>query len=237
MTAGERLIVFTRFPVPGRVKTRLIPALGADGAAGLHRQLTLRTMRTAESLRKHRSSQLQVHFEGGNVSAMQHWLGDRNSFVAQSSGHLGERMASVFRNAFQEGMTAAIIIGTDCPQLSPEILNKAFDALRASDVVLGPAHDGGYYLIGLSRFIPEIFEEIAWGTERVLSQTLQALAGKGLQPVLLNRLPDIDQPEDLPIWYSVVQDEERDVAELSVIIPALNEARNISRIVEAAKPG
>jgi glycosyltransferase A (GT-A) superfamily protein (DUF2064 family) len=104
-------------------------------------------------------------------------------------------------------------------------------------VVLGPAHVGGYYLIALSRFFDEIYEEIAWGTERVLSQTLQALAVKGLQPVLLNRLPDIDQPEDLPIWYSVVQDEERDLAELSVIIPALNEARNISRIVEAAKRG
>ena len=167
--SNERLIVFTRFPAAGAVKTRLIPTLGAEGAAGLHRQLTLRTIRTAETVQRARGLDLQIHFEGGDTAAMQHWLGEDKTFAKQCRGTLGQRMAFAFKEAFSQGATAAVIIGTDCPELSEGVLGKAFEALRRSEVVIGPANDGGYFLIGLSRFVPEIFEEIAWGTDRRLA--------------------------------------------------------------------
>jgi rSAM/selenodomain-associated transferase 2/rSAM/selenodomain-associated transferase 1 len=234
---SERLIVFTRYPVAGAVKTRLIPTLGAAGAAGVHRQLTLRTIRTAAILQRTRRLELQVHFAGGDTAAMRHWLGESKAFVEQCPGTLGQRMAFAFKEAFSQGATAAIIIGTDCPELSEGVLGKAFDALRQSEVVIGPANDGGYFLIGLSCFIPEMFEKIAWGTDRVLLQTLHVLSAKGLQPVLLDPLSDIDRPEDLQGWDAMMRREERDLRRISVIIPSLNEASHISRTLEAAQRG
>ena len=234
---SERLIVFTRFPVVGAVKTRLIPSVGAAGAAGVHRQLTTRTIRTTANLQYTRSLDLQVHFAGGDAAAMRHWLGESKTFVEQCPGDLGQRMAHAFKEAFRQGVTAAVIIGTDCGELSGDVLGKAFDALRQSEVVIGPANDGGYFLIGLSRFIPEIFEEIAWGTDRVLRQTLNVLSVKGLRPLLLDPLSDIDRPEDLQEWDAIVRNEERDLRRISVIIPALNEALHIKRTLEAAQRG
>src|SRR4051812_34220497 len=99
MTASnERLIVFTRFPKPGQVKTRLVAALGADGAAGLHRQLTLRTLRTAAAVAEERGLTFEVHFDGGSEAAMAHWLGDNFPLRPQSDGTLGDRMASSFND-------------------------------------------------------------------------------------------------------------------------------------------
>jgi len=235
--SDERLIVFTRFPAAGAVKTRLMPTLSAEGAAGVHRQLTLRTIRTAETVQRTRKLNLQIHFEGGDTAAMQHWLGAGKTFAKQCPGTLGARMAFAFEEAFSQSATAAVIIGTDCPELSESVLGKAFDALLRSDVVIGPANDGGYFLIGLSRFIPDIFEEIAWGTDAVLHQTLHILSAKGLQPVLLDPLPDIDRPEDLQGWDAINRKEERDFRRISVIIPALNEASYIKRTLEAAQHG
>src|SRR4051812_5150712 len=149
ISSPERLIVFTRFPAVGKVKTRLIPALGAEGATGLHRQLTLRTIRTAITVAEQRRVGLEIHFDGGEEAAMRHWLGDGFIFRSQSGGDLGERMSSSFAETFRNGASAVVIIGSDCPELSPEILHAAFDKLSDHAVVLGPATDGGYYLIGL----------------------------------------------------------------------------------------
>jgi rSAM/selenodomain-associated transferase 2 len=168
---------------------------------------------------------------------MRHWLGENKTFIEQCPGTLGERMAFAFKEAFSQGATASVIIGTDCPELSDGVLGKAFDALRQSEVVIGPANDGGYYLIGLSRFVPEIFEEIAWGTDRVFQQTLHVLSAKGVQPVLLDPLSDVDRPEDLQVWGAIMRKEEHDLRRISVIIPALNEALHINRALEAAQRG
>src|ERR1051325_5969756 len=102
----ERLVVFTRFPAAGKVKTRLLPALGAEGATGLHRQLTLRTIRTAVGVAQQRGLALEIHFDGGNESAMRHWLGDGFMFRSQSRGDLGERMSFSFGEAFRNGAVA-----------------------------------------------------------------------------------------------------------------------------------
>jgi rSAM/selenodomain-associated transferase 2/rSAM/selenodomain-associated transferase 1 len=236
-SSRERLIVFTRFPVVGKVKTRLIPALGAEGATGLHRQLTLRTLRTAATVAQQRGLGLEIHFDGGDESAMRHWLGDGFIFRSQSRGDLGERMSSSFAQAFRNGADTVVIIGSDCPELSPELLHAAFDKLSNHAVVLGPATDGGYYLIGLRQPRPELFQGIIWSSDKVLSDTLRMLAQTNVRPELLDPLGDIDTPPDLVLWKRVTEAEQADPRRLSIIIPTLNEAANIKATLRAAIEG
>ena len=233
----QRLILFTRYPVPGKVKTRLIPALGAERAAGLHRRLTLRALRTAETLCAARGVDLEIRFDGGSEAAMRHWLGDGKLFRPQCEGDLGERMSRAFEESFREGSPATVIIGADCPGLTSELLSAAFDALSTNRVVLGPANDGGYYLIGLSRAAPEIFRGIAWGTDTVFADSLRILAQSDVKPALLECLDDVDRPEDVSAFRAIVEKEEADVSRVSVIIPALNEAENIHAAVTSAREG
>jgi uncharacterized protein len=235
--ARRRLILFARFPVAGKVKTRLIPALGAEGAAALHRRLVLRTLRTAHTLCQSQNVELEIRFAGDDANQMQHWLGDGWLCRPQCEGDLGQRMASVFADSFREGSPATVIIGSDCPALTPEVLAKAFDLLKANPVVFGPATDGGYYLIGLSRLIPELFHGVAWGTETVLAQSLQILEPTSVRPALLQPLDDLDRPEDLAAWRRIVEPEDADLSRVSVIIPALNEAEHIAATLQSVRAG
>lgn len=233
----RRLILFARFPVAGKVKTRLIPALGAEGAAALHRRLVLRTLRTANALCQSQNVELEIRFAGDNANEMQHWLGDSLLCRPQCEGDLGQRMAGAFEDSFREGSPATVIIGSDCPSLTPETLAAAFDALKTNPVVFGPATDGGYYLIGLTRLVPEIFQGIAWGTETVLAQSLEILARADCKPALLQPLDDLDRPDDVAAWKRLIQTDDNDLTRISVIIPALNEAAHIAATLEHARKG
>lgn len=233
----RRLILFARFPVVGKVKTRLIPALGADGAAALHRRLVLRTLRTAHTLCQSRGVELEIRFAGDNANEMQHWLGDGWPCRSQCEGDLGQRMAGAYDDSFREGSLATVIIGSDCPSLTPEILWEAFESLRAQPAVFGPATDGGYYLIGLNRPRPELFQGIVWGTETVLTRSVEILNRFGITPRMLPHLDDIDRPEDVPRWSSLVEPEEADLKSVSVIIPALNEAAHLVATLAAVNRG
>jgi rSAM/selenodomain-associated transferase 1 len=206
-----RLILFARFPIAGKVKTRLIPALGAEGAAALHRRLVLRTLGTADALCQSENVELEIRFADGNSSEMQHWLGDGRPCRPQCEGDLGQRMAGAFADSFRERSPATVIIGSDCPLLTPEILAAAFEWLKTNPVVFGPATDGGYYLIGLTRPVPELFQGVAWGTDTVLAQSLEILARNGGKPALLQPLDDLDRPEDLPAWRKLMETEDADL--------------------------
>jgi len=227
----RKLILFTRYPIAGRTKTRLIPALGAEGAAALHRRLVLRALRSAQEARRAVPADLEVHFDGATERAISHWLGDNARFVPQPGGDLGERMAAAFEQSFRTGSTATVIIGSDCPGLSPDAIIEAFARLAETPVVLGPAQDGGYYLIGLSRPMPELFRGIPWGTNRVLADSLTVLQQRGCKAALLKPLMDIDRPEDLPAWNRIAASE--DTCLVSVIIPALNEQCHIAATLGA----
>jgi rSAM/selenodomain-associated transferase 1 len=122
-------------------------------------------------LRKSRPVFLQILYEGGNKRVMEEWLGPGLSYSPQSEGDLGDRMVAAFDLAFCAGATRVIIAGTDCPELTEAMLVEAFEALGEVDAVLGPARDGGYYLIGLRKRNPELFVSIPWGTDRVLKRT------------------------------------------------------------------
>jgi len=189
----QYLIVFTRYPEPGKTKTRLIPALGEVGAAKLQRQMTEYTLSLVTI--SHLST--EVRFAGGDVQLMRDWLGSELIYQEQGEGELGVRMARSLSSAFQSGATQIVIIGTDCPSLNAEILTTAFHQLQQRDLVLGPAIDGGYYLIGLQRFIPELFVNIDWGTAQVLAQTVKIAQKLNLSIFYLPELADIDRPEDL----------------------------------------
>src|SRR6185369_699023 len=161
---SERLILFTRYPTPGRAKTRLIPVLGEQGAAALQRRLTLRAIRLAESITATRGAEFEIHYDGADAPVMQGWLGDRFKFCPQGQGDLGQRMALAFEESFRGGSDANVLIGADCPELTAEIVGEAFEKLRQAPVVFGPALDGGYYLVGLRRPVQDLFRGPSWGS-------------------------------------------------------------------------
>ncbi len=228
----DRLIVFTRYPVAGKVKTRLVPALGEERAALLHARMAEYTVNRLRPLHKSGLVDLEIRYDGGTPEQMRQWLGADLGYSAQGGGDLGERMARAFRNALDCGAGAAVIVGTDCPGITRDIVEEAFRQVRRTDVVLGPAEDGGYYLVGLRQSVPELFSRMPWGTGEVFEKSLAVAQILQLSVGLVDRLPDVDRPEDLPIWERVSVSER-----ISVVIPTLNEAPNIERAVESAEMG
>ena len=150
-------------------------------------------------------------------------------------------MARAFQEAFGEGIQEAVLVGTDCPGLNAQTLEEAFEKVRREGLVLGPATDGGYYLIGLGRKISQdaigrLFSGIAWGKEEVLSQTMKIAHGLGLSVTLVERLHDVDRPEDLSLW----EEKEAGISppgRISIIIPTLNEAEGIEATLATAERG
>lgn len=195
--ASDHLLLFTRYPEPGQAKTRLIPALGSQGAADLHRALTEHTLQQVQALGQIMPVTVNIYFDGSSVEAMQAWLGPHLTYHAQICGDLGERMSQAFQAAFQAGARQVVIIGSDCPGLTAALLHQTFQHLSGCDVVLGPAKDGGYYLLGLGQFIPDLFCGIAWGSPQVYDQTRQKINHGCWSYRSLPRLGDIDRPEDL----------------------------------------
>jgi len=192
--ADKTLILFTRFPEAGTTKTRLIPALGAEGAARLQRQMTEQTLCQATALAQRHEITLEIHYHGGDPQAMAQWLGP-HTFKRQGSGPLGERMKQAFAGALASANGPVVLIGSDCPELTTNILHQAFLELKTKDLVLGPAADGGYCLIGLRRPQPTLFDDIAWGTATVLQDTLAR--AHSLAVSQLTKLHDLDLPDDL----------------------------------------
>lgn len=203
--AQELLIIFTRYPEQGVTKTRLIPALGAKGAAELQRQMTEHTLSQSRKLQSQRSLSLEVRFAGGNLTLMQDWLGAGINYQPQGAGDLGARMTRSLSAAFHSRVNCAVIIGSDCPGLNADLIERAFQQLYIHDLVLGPAIDGGYYLIGLRCLVPELFNQINWGTDEVLKQTTDVANQLNLSIFYLPQLADVDRPEDLPVWEQIIQ--------------------------------
>lgn len=190
------VLVFARAPEPGRVKTRLIPAIGPERAARLHLAMLRRTLETAAD---------------AGIGPVELWCTpgtDHPALVdaaaahgleryAQSGDDLGERMGHALARRLAGG-AAALVIGTDCPALERGDLRAAATALASgADAVLGPARDGGYYLIGLRRAAPEVFADVAWGGGQVLEQTRENLRALRWRWRELATRADVDRPEDL----------------------------------------
>ncbi len=224
----DRVIVFTRYPEAGKTKTRLIPELGAEGAAELQRLMAEHAVSRVRELAKIRSISIEVRYEGGYPFVMKQWLGSDITYLEQDGADLGERMLTAFFDAFSNGVERALLMGTDCPDITAQILEKAFQELECSDLVLGSAADGGYYLIGLKKTYPELFSNVPWGTEKVLDRTLEIARRQGLRAGFVDRLQDVDRPEDLPVWRNIERAAE---GLISVIIPTWNEESNIGSLL------
>ncbi len=225
----EGLIVFTRYPEPGKTKTRLIPLLGPDGAAELQRRMTEHIIARAKELQVNRPVSVEVRYEGGSKHLMREWLGPYIPSLPQGRGDLGERMARAFGEAFQAGMNRVVLVGTDIPGIKAHTLLKAFETLGYADLLLGPARDGGYYLIASRQANAQLFADIPWGTGKVLERTKQTADGLGLSTVLLETLDDVDRPDDLRLWEEATKGMvgPHSLRRISIIIPTLNEAANL----------
>jgi len=183
------LIVFLRLPQWGKVKTRLATTMGHEVALSIYKELISLTLTTAASS----GYTVYLFYEGGLPSNE-----ERNpnfSYHLQPPGDLGLKMAEAISYVLQFH-AKAVIIGSDCPLISPLILKESFNALDTHDVVLGPAIDGGYYLLGCKKFIPSLLNEIQWSTSHVLVQTIEKIIAAHLAYHLLIPLTDIDTEED-----------------------------------------
>ena len=187
-TAVPAVALFAKFPVPGLAKTRLVPKLGEEGAAALHRRLVERTLATV------RASGLPfaVWTTGADHDVFAEWLGADVPLVEQGEGDLGDRLARV--------PAPAILLGADVPDLSADHLRQAAEALMKVPVVIGPAADGGYYLLGFREPVPFLWCDMHWGTDAVLGETLDRLREEEVDFRLLETLRDCDRPEDLAHW-------------------------------------
>jgi uncharacterized protein len=185
------LMVFIKNPVKGTVKTRLATTIGEDKALAIYEALLEITLQAL----KGSDAQKAVFYSG--YRADDTWL--KNGFLQfiQHGHDLGARMEHAFDTAFSTGYQKVVIVGSDCPALSSSLVAEAFEKLDTHDVVIGPAEDGGYYLLGMKTLHPDLFRNKTWSTARVLPQTEQDLDRLGLRYHLLSELTDIDEEKDL----------------------------------------
>ncbi len=201
MTTSNHLILFTRFPRPATTKTRLAPLLGDRGAAELQRTMTEQTVKKMVQLRKEFPVTLSICYDDAQQGEMEEWLGRDFTFHPQVFGDLGLKMAAAFSALSGTDCERALLVGSDIPEISKEILRKGFIALEEHDVVFGPSADGGYYLLGLrttslEHFKELLFSDIPWSTENVLKLSHERIRQHGYTVFLLPVLQDIDLPED-----------------------------------------
>ncbi|MBV9774906.1 MAG: TIGR04282 family arsenosugar biosynthesis glycosyltransferase [Gemmatimonadetes bacterium] len=187
--------MFVRAPEAGRVKTRLAAEVGAEAALRVYVRLAEHALAEARAA----GAAVRVHFTpAGAEAAVRGWLGGPADYLPQAEGDLGERLERAFAEAFAAGFRRVVVIGSDLPELSAEVLRRAAVLLDGYAAVLGPARDGGYYLLGLRAPLPEVFRGIPWSTDAVLARTLDRLRAAGIEPALLETLGDVDEAADLP---------------------------------------
>lgn len=191
----QTLLIFIRNPQLGKVKTRLARTVGDAEALRIYRILLEKTRTAALGVQAERWL-----FYSDFIEKNDGWPDSDFSKKIQTNGDLGERMEQAFRTAFEEGAKKVIIIGSDCPQLTDEMLQMAFDELDKADFVLGPVPDGGYYLLGMKKLEPSVFHDIEWSTETVKTRTLEKIQAAGKSCALLPVLSDVDTEED---WQAV----------------------------------
>ncbi|GAB3199770.1 rSAM/selenodomain-associated transferase 1 [Pontibacter aydingkolensis] len=192
MSNKNLLMLFVRNPELGKVKTRLAASVGPEEALAIYMHLLQHTKQVTENLPVDK-----VVYYSNEIDQHDLWPNDKYKKQVQPAGDLGEKMEVSFRDAFARGYTSVVIIGSDCHQLTPDIIEKAFDELKTHEVVIGPALDGGYYLLGMNHLHAELFQNKRWSTEHVFPDTLYDIERLHLSHKVLAELSDIDHIEDL----------------------------------------
>ena len=211
------LLVLLKYPAPGQVKTRLAESLGPERAAALYRQWIGLVLHHVQPLR----GELRVvaYFAGAAPSAFTEWDHLADEWWPQPDGELGARLAAGFERA-QQANGPAIAIGTDCLEIDAATVRDAFARLADHDAVFGPTPDGGYYLVGTARHLPEFFASVPWSSADTLSSHLSQCEQRGWFVSLLPTRRDIDTAED---WHSYCRSRDATALSIAVVIPTLNE--------------
>ncbi len=203
------LLVFAKVPQPGQVKTRLLGVLRPEQAADLHRACLVDTVQHMKRIPGcHYWMYVAARTDSAQRLAETLALDHRWHVAAQHGRNLGERFQEAFDSLFRRGYRKVVVVGTDTPWMGSERMARAFRALDTDDVVLAPAADGGYYLAGARRPVPQMFRNIPWSTSQVLDVTLLALEKSGVSYRLLQRDFDLDRPEDLQRAADLLRGEE-----------------------------
>jgi len=189
MSKQNCLIIFTRKPELGKVKTRLAQGIGKEKALEIYNILLKRTAVTTQKA----DAEKQVWYTN-SIQNNDYWDDSIFRKYKQAEGDLGSKMKYAFNYNFQRGFEKVVIIGTDLYDIDDRLISEAFNQLKDKDVVIGPAKDGGYYLLGMNHFIPEVFENINWSTSEVFQQTLDRISKKSV--AILEEKNDIDFKED-----------------------------------------
>ena len=194
--------IMARYPRAGDTKTRLAADIGAHQAADLY-SICARTV--FSEMRNVPASVAKFVFFTGNSNwdKVSQWTGDGFDLLPQVGKDLGKRLANSFSQLFSSGIASAILIASDVPDISPAIIDEAFSALESHDIVLGPAHDGGYYLIGMKKLNKALFTGIQWGSSEVLEDTLVRIVESKQSCYLLPTLIDMDSIGDLRLWLAM----------------------------------
>lgn len=190
MKSDQLLIVFVKNILLGKVKTRLAKSIGDFGAFEVYKELVAIT-----EMETGRLTDCDVHIYFSDVIIESKW--EQNQKYVQEGDNLGERMKNAFQNSFDAGYKKVICIGSDLPDLNADIMTEGFEALNDFDTVIGPANDGGYYLLGLKTMNTAIFENKSWSQKSLLIETLADIESQELSCGLLTELNDIDTIEDL----------------------------------------
>lgn len=189
---AELLIIFVKAPRPGTVKTRLAREIGEAAACAAY-------CRMVNDLRSNlaRLEPVEIRFtpDDGEADVAQ-WLCPGWRLAPQGVGELGTRLQAAFSQAFASGSNRVVVIGSDCPTVTASDIELGWDELDQHDVVIGPAQDGGYWLVGLRSSCPRLFQEISWSTPTVLVETLKKAEAAGLKVKIMQQRSDIDSPED-----------------------------------------
>lgn len=195
MNNNRLLIIFIKNLEKGKVKTRLASTLGDKEALNVYKKLTNYTREVASAVKADK----QVWYSSF-IPKADEWDGEEFIKELQEGADLGQRMKHAFKSAFDKEYQKVVIIGSDCAELTPDLLNLAYQKLEKNELVAGPSEDGGYYLLGMNAFYGDLFEGIQWSTSKVLSQTLQKAKELALDFELLPERNDVDYEED---WLAV----------------------------------
>ena len=196
MNQRNKLIIFVKNEEAGKTKTRLAATIGDEEALEAYRRLLTYTFSQAKNVNAHKEVWYSRYKAEDDIWAS----GDFNKKV-QSGEDLGKRMSNAFEHSFKkEKVQSVVVIGSDCAELKTEIIEEAYSKLKDHDFVVGPAEDGGDYLLGMSQFYPDVFEGIEWSTESVFDQTVKKIEALDLNLALLQTLNDVDNIDD---WNQV----------------------------------
>ena len=190
------ILFFAKYPQAGQVKTRLAGEVGAEHAAELYKRFVLDMLSMLNGL----ETDIIIAVEPAEACGVfSEWTGRQHRYIGQVGRNIGEKMKNAMEAAFEQGYDRAVLIGSDLPDLPADFLRYALDALDRYDAVMGPAHDGGYYLVGFGResFLPEVFRGMTWGGQEVFTRTMNVLDQAGRRTHVLPEWYDIDTAADL----------------------------------------